>query len=546
MRLARLGAFHQNRLSFVRTLVRRMAREQWRMSAPVRDLDADGCGTLVYRIETPAGPLSFIAFSNDLAPEERTDCVTAEKWDATFALVGGPVDAEDIARLRAEVPKQEAGRFTPAELVLSRANRSVHLFDHVVEALAAGRQPELGRLLEVGYLMRTTAVYGNGKFGIADLERVWRHGVFALPYQAEMLTVYLARQFSIDLVEHIAGSRNSNAARLDARSKRVLGVGNATGPGMAPFLVGHPLLVNAWITVRETALARVRAVERPTEKARRRLLLLLDRARGFAGEWNTADDRQQGRIEALRQELDALRPKVDEAGLLDATHPWDRLFRDTCREASLETQEMLASLLVELYPELVDELEMETGADERETMRPEMTIVELKRLIEGRYDWAIHQDYEDKAARHFFWYRSAEKDEPRLGQRFSEPGSELETPVGIGFLVAELYRAVCARADDAPDEPIGVFLLAAPRWRGIIRRVQSLADFPYAEIRENLIGAGCLPIDLLRCKLAIIGGTKFDPQSDRTTHITLFQGAPSMDELMRPDADDWLFPCFGS
>jgi hypothetical protein len=30
MRLARLGAFHPTRLSFVRTLVRRMGREAWR------------------------------------------------------------------------------------------------------------------------------------------------------------------------------------------------------------------------------------------------------------------------------------------------------------------------------------------------------------------------------------------------------------------------------------------------------------------------------------------------------------------------------------
>ena len=39
--------------------------------------------------------------------------------------------------------------------------------------------------------------------------------------------------------------------------RRYLGIGNATGLGMAPFLVSHPKLINAWMTARETAIARV-------------------------------------------------------------------------------------------------------------------------------------------------------------------------------------------------------------------------------------------------------------------------------------------------
>ena len=57
------------------------------------------------------------------------------------------------------------------------------------------------------------------------------------------------------------------------------------------------------------------------------------------------------------------------------------------------------------------------------------------------------------------------------------------------------------------------------------------AAFPYAEIRDNLIGAEMRPIDLLRCKLAMFGAQNFDPRSDRWLRITLFQGAPFPDEL---------------
>lgn len=544
MRLARVGAFHQTRLSFARTLVRRMGREAWCFAIAHDDLDRDGYGCIVYRIDTPRGPLSFVAFSNYLAPEERTDRVIAEKWDTAFTLVGGVVGTEDVERLRAAVPKQEAGRFSASEIVLSRANRSVRLFDHVVDCLTAGRQPALGDLLKVGYLLRTTAVYGNGKFGIADLPQLWRQGIFALPYQAEMLTVYMARQFSFDLVDHIARHRSPGAASLDGGCRRALGVGNATGLGMAPFLVGHPKLLNAWIAARETALARVRAVDVTAAACCARFAELLGRAGRYAAQWSTDDPLQAARIETLRVELASLRHDLADPAFLSAERPWDFLFRRACGRFSLETQEMLASLLIELHPELVDDLENHTGADEREETAPAMRLAELQTLIERCYDWALAERYDDEAARHFFWYRSAEKDEPRLGERFSEAGADKELPIGIGCLVAELHAAVRARAAQAPDEPVGLFLLAVPRWRGLVRRVQALADLPYAEVRDNLIGAGCRPVDLLRCKLAIFGASKFDPKSDRWTRITLFQGAPLVDELAGPAADDWLFPAF--
>ena len=544
MRLARIGAFHQTRLSFARTLLRRMGREAWRVSVARADLDEDGYGVIVYRIDTPAGPLSFVAVSSYLAPDERTDRVIAEKWDAAFALVAGPVGDDEVARLRQSLPLQEAGRFSAAELVLSRANRSVRLFDHVVDSLAAGCQPDLAALLKVGYLMRTTAVYGNGKFGIADLDRVWHHGVFALPYQAEMLTVYLARQFSFDLVEHVARSRNAAAARLSAPCRRALGVGNATGLGMAPFLVGHPKLLNAWITARETALARVRAADVTEAACCARFAELLGRAGRHAEQWVTDDATQAARIETLRVELIGLQRDLGDPAFLTAQRPWDFLFRRACGRFSFETQEMLASLLIELHPELVDDLELSTGVDERDDLDPAMRLADLQALIERRYDWALAERYDSDASRRFFWYRSEEKDEPRLGERFGEPGADKELPIGIGAMVAELHQAVAVRAAVAPDEPVALFLLSHPQRRGILRRVQGLADLPYAEIRDNLIGAGCRPIDLLRCKLSIFGAGKFDPKSDRWTRITLFQGAPLIAELGRPDADDWLFPTF--
>ena len=60
-----------------------------------------------------------------------------------------------------------------------------------------------------------------------------------------------------------------------------------------------------------------------------------------------------------------------------------------------------------------------------------------------------------------------------------------------------------------------------------------LRDLPYAEIRDNVLDQTMLPIDILRCKLAFFGATRFDPRSDRWVRISLFQGQPFPDELAR-------------
>ncbi len=261
MRLARLGSFHQTRLSFMRVLLRRLDREGWRMSRTRWDVDERGEGVAIYRAAGPLRSYSLVCFAHDLPPEKRTDRVIAEEWDAAFALFDGDPTAVDIARLAANVPRQEAGRVSEKEIVLARANKSVRLFDHVASCLAAGNQPRPEALAEIGYLMRTTAVYGSGKFGLAVREAISDRSEFSGPFQAEMLAVFLVRAFTFDLVDHAAKIKSpKTATTLAPALRRSLGVGNATGLGMAPFLVNHPALLDRWIGAREAALARVRSL----------------------------------------------------------------------------------------------------------------------------------------------------------------------------------------------------------------------------------------------------------------------------------------------
>jgi len=170
MKLARMGSFHQSRLSFMRVLLRRLKRENWRFDRPVFDVDAKGVGVAVYSAHGPDRSYSLIAFAHDLPPDMRSDRVIATAWDATFTLFDGVPTQADIDRLSANVPLQEAGRVSEKELSVSRANRSVRLWEYVVDTLSKGQQPDAAKIAEVGYLMRTTAVYGSGKLGAADRE----------------------------------------------------------------------------------------------------------------------------------------------------------------------------------------------------------------------------------------------------------------------------------------------------------------------------------------------------------------------------------------
>ena len=138
MRLDRMGSSFPTQLSFMPTLVRRMQKEQWRFEVTRWQMDDQGYGVAVLSAVTPERTYSLVAFSQDLDPEQRTDRVIAEAWDATFNLYDGVPDEETIARLARNTPLQEGGRFRSSELVLARANKSVRLFNHVVSRLTDG------------------------------------------------------------------------------------------------------------------------------------------------------------------------------------------------------------------------------------------------------------------------------------------------------------------------------------------------------------------------------------------------------------------------
>ncbi len=541
MRLARMGAFHQSRLSFMRVLLRRLKRDGWRFDRPVWRIDDRGVGHAAYRAIGPDRTYTLVAFAHDLPPEKRSDRVIAEAWDATFALHDGEPTESDIERLAKNVPLQEAGRISEKELSLSRANRSVRLFAHVVDRLADGRQPDPALIEPVGYLMRTTAVYGSGKFGAADRDLWAGRAEFQGSFQPELLSVWLIRAFTVDLAEHLARAKApETAVPMAPDLRRRLGVGNSTGLGMAPFLMNHPALIHAWISARETALARVRALTIASAAEKAAFRALVARAARNAAEWGTEHPLYAPRVAGLRRDLAHLAHHLD-MGALDGPAPWDRLYRWAEASLGLEAQEQLVSLMMEPFGDLVDDLAATMSADETNGFRIDgaMPVSRLRTLVEGIYGWALRLDFSDRAAVARVWYVSAEKLEPRLGERFKEPIAPYEQPLAPGRDAAQLYFRLKRRPG---DEPVAAFLLRHPEHRAAVRRAHQAAAAPYAEIRDNTIAAEMIPIDLLRCKLSFFGATRFDPRSDRWVRITMYQGAPFPHELADLDPDDLAYP----
>ena len=201
MKLSRLGSFHQSKLSFLRSFLNEF--KEWEYKRDLFNLNENGFGEAVYSFKKNKRVYSLVCFANEIKDEERSDRVIATKWDAAFTLHDGVPTKKDIERLKNEVPKQEVGRLSYKELTLSRANKSVRIYNHVVENLSNGKQPDLNLLSKVGYLYRTTAVYGSGKFGLADRFRIKNREEINGPFRLEMMLINLVKsKLSYQINQH--------------------------------------------------------------------------------------------------------------------------------------------------------------------------------------------------------------------------------------------------------------------------------------------------------------------------------------------------------
>ena len=537
MRLDRMGSRYPSRLSFSRSMLRRLVNDNWKINKSIFNLDKDGYGTVVYEIIINNETYSLVCFSAFLDDKDRSDRVIASKWDTAYTLHVGKLSDEDVKRLKDTIPLQESGRNSPNELILSRANKSVRLFQYVVDCLAKGKQPDINEINKVGYLLRTTAVYGSGKFGLSDFSNTKNTTVFNQPFRAEMLSVYLIREFSVDLVEHVAKQINpKKAIKLDREIKQHLGIGNSTGLGMAPFIIKHPKLINKWMSQYTKTLNNI--VDYNVESIIfEKYKTLLNKALNYIEEVITSDEFQ---INKNKSTINDLRKYIlyckelnfsEDLKWLDILDYCDLNFNN-------DTQEIARVQLIELFPQISEELAEDMADDEVMDIDGSQSIGDLKKIIDNKYSWVKNIDFNNKNSNYLFWYVSAAKLEPRLGERYNEDGSELEQNLGIAKMVNDLFNSI-KNLDE--KKLICEFLLASPQFRGIVKRIQSLEDYPYSEVEDNVLDKKTMPIDMLRFKLSFFGANRYDPKSDRWLRVSFFSGAPYLSDLNKQNVDEWGF-----
>ena len=538
MKLSKLGSFHQSKLSFLRSFLKEF--KDWKYNRDLFDLNEEGFGRAVYSFSKDRRVYSLVCFANKISDHERSDRVIATKWDAAFVLHDGIPTKKDLDRLSNDVPQQEVGRMSYKELTLSRANKSVRIFEHVVESLSNGKQPDKEKLSNVGYLYRTTAVYGSGKFGLADRFRIKNREEIYGPFRLEMMLVYLVRQFTFDQVNHIAKHKNSKAAvELDDDICTNLGIGNSTGLGMAPFIVNHPALLNNWILAREKALKKIREIKKIDENDSKIFIDCLKKSLKNITSWTTDSEFQKNKIKSLISDLYKFINFIDKEFSFDEDFAFNEIYKWSEKNLRDECIEYIVSMMMEPYDYITNPLLKDMSVDEDKyfTIPTNKSVSDLRNILEDNYTDILKIDFEKKESNQNFWFISKNKEEPRLADRYLDKGSELEQPLAIARDICKLYARISNQKNSLK---IGKFLIENNDLRHVVRRAFIVEKFPYAEIQDNTIGSNLMPIDMLRLKLSFFGAVKFDPRSDKWLRINMFQGAPLPKNLKKFD-DYWVY-----
>ena len=529
-----LGAARLTRYSFSRTMLRRAARDRWLARRVRFDIDGHGHGEAVYEVDAGSHRLSFVAFTTTIDESEHTDRVVASRWEVTAALVEGEPTGEFLDLLRREVPLQESGRFNSRVLVLTRGNRSVRFFDYLVEALARGAQPDPNLVADAGYILRSTAFYANGKYGMHSFEGFPAGHPLRVPYRAQFVCAWMFRELGYDLVEHCARAQGGETARPFGECwRRYFGLGNATGLGLVPFAFKHPRVIHAWIAIREMALADVRWLPGTGDRLDR-LGTWIERA--HAHFVHGTDDDCQPFLNSV--DLASVVARIREAfdRCRQDPFPFDSLYRWS-EQHDPETMELVVSLLLELHDgddDLIDDM---LTVDEHSSLDPAVTVKEVQALLSSRFSWLDGLDLADESSDAFWWVISDNNEEPRRTRRDRLDPAHRDVAIDVGMRLWRL-RAALSGYDDTT--PIHRVLSDHPEHRLAAERLD-LSDRMYGEPRDNACSARYLPLLLQRFQLAMYGMDNFKPKSTDWLRVTLFQGAPRMGDL-GGTTDDWVLP----
>ena len=548
MQPERLAALQPSRISATRAFMRQLIEERWSFKKVKFDIKADGVGEALYHIEAPGNwVFSIPVLSFKPTQKGRTLRIIGTAWDMMAALVEGRISDADLETLRQEAPKLYHGRATPGTLTWFRANRSARFFDDSVAALAKGSQPDEEKLWNAGYAMRNTGVNGNGMFGTRTFRALESDHPLRGSMAAEMLSAYMMRVFSIDLMNHLARKAGGNTAvELNPAMARYLGVGNASAMGLMHFTNNWPKLINRWILVREKCIARAKMLDLSADpEPLDRLIRLTERAITYRKEDTTHYTRYPSgaklaaELSCVHADLCRLRSQL-KAGALEVSAPFSGFCASVEERFHPHTTETLLSLMIDLVPTYADQQVRALIVNEEAIGAPEMSTCELQDLLRAEYAWAFEMDLDAPEARHFIWYKSRNAEEPRRGPR-TDIDEKHELVLDVPRLVVELDAALGAAP---PGQSVSRFLIDNPDLRQIVTRIQSLSGLPYHTPHADIMHRDFIPAHITKLlNSGLHGLDKTVDAMDRGICGVLFQGAPLPEEIANGTADmDWANP----
>jgi hypothetical protein len=541
MRPEFFAAMQPSRLSTSRALINSLITSGWTIERVLWDIDEFGEGTAVYRLLAGERVFDLVAISFEPKTEGRTARIIGRNWDMMGALIEGPVSPEALEQTRQELPKLYEGRAPEGTLVWARSNRSMRLFDHVVDSLASGSQPDVHRLAETGYILRNTGLDGNGTFGTKSFLAYEDDHPLRLPYYPQMLASYLMREFGFDLAQHLAEVKNPDAAKLDPEITRYLGLGNGSGLGLILWVHNHPRLVASWIEIRERAIVAATTLSTAAVAQRsNELSELLHRAARHRREDQTTYDAFEA-SESIAADLDMIADELP-AAIREAGadgHPLALLRERIGQRVSPAAQETLHSLIIELVPDVADALLQQTIVSEILVRDPAQSIGDLRATIDAQYAWALELGANDQPTDPYVLYKSRSAEEPRRGPR-SEAPHALDLALHLPTVVTEI-RAELAEFDD--NTSVARYLVAHPGRRQVVERIQALESDPYSTPFLELVGTSLNPVHVIGLvNVPFYGLDRTKDHLRRTLRGLLFHGAPTWSDLGHTNNEHWFWP----
>ena len=172
-------------------------------------------------------------------------------------------------------------------------------------------------------------------------------------------------------------------------------------------------MIDAWVAIREIALADVQALPGSRDRLDR-LDAWIDRARTHFV--HGTDDDCRPFLSSVDVASLVLRVRDAFERCRREPLPFDALYRWSEGQGP-ETAELVVSLLLELHDgddELIDEL---LTVDERSPLDPAATVAHLRIMLASRFEWLARLDLDDESADAWWWVISDNTEEPRRALR---------------------------------------------------------------------------------------------------------------------------------